>query len=74
VPLVSDHEEKGRPNPPTPTEEAATLVWFLDTGAVDRRSYAIVNRLRRFQDSDQFASLPEDLRARIREIIAEAGR
>ena len=59
---------------PTSAEGAATLVWFLDSGGVDRRRYTIVNRLRRLRDSDEFATLPEDLRERIREIVANAAR
>jgi hypothetical protein len=53
-------------------EAAGTLVWLLDTEAVDRRRYSIVNRLRRLRDSDEFGTLPETLRARVREIIDEA--
>jgi hypothetical protein len=51
-----------------------TLVWLLDTNGVDRRRYRIVNRLRSVRDGDGFASLPEDLRARVREIVAESER
>jgi hypothetical protein len=55
-------------------EAAGTLVWLLDNQGVDRRRYAIVNRLRRLHNSDEFATLPESLRQRVREIIAEADR
>jgi hypothetical protein len=37
----------------------------------DRRRPAIVNRLRALRDSDRFATLPEDLRNRVQQIVAE---
>jgi hypothetical protein len=46
------------------------LVAFLDTSGVDRRRYKAVNRLRALSDSDQFETLPEDLRQRVKEIVA----
>jgi predicted RNase H-like nuclease len=54
-------------------EQVETLVWLLDRG-VDRRRYRIVSRLRSVRDSDEFASLPEDLRERVRQIVAESER
>jgi hypothetical protein len=72
--FVSDHERGRAADRLTAADGAATLVWFLETGAVDSRRYVIVNRLRRLRDGDEFATLPEDLRARIREIIADAER
>jgi hypothetical protein len=55
-------------------EAAGTLVWLLENQGVDRRRYAIVNRLRRLRDSEDFATLPEFLRQRVREIIDESDR
>jgi hypothetical protein len=55
-------------------ESAGTLVWLLDNQNIDRRRYAMVNRLRRLRDSDEFADLPEALRERVREIVEEADR
>lgn len=57
---------------PVPAETAETLVWLLDTDGLDRGRYGIVNRLRAIRESDEFATLPEDLRRRIREIVAGA--
>lgn len=71
---MSDREERKTSGQPTAAEGASTLVWFLESGAVDRRQYTIVNRLRRLRDSDEFVTLPDDLRAKIREIIADAER
>jgi len=71
---VSERERESAPDRPISAEGAATLVAFLDTGAIDHRRYTIVNRLRRLHDSDQFATLPEDLRKRIREIVADTER
>lgn len=53
-------------------EAVGTLVWLWNSVGLDRRRYRIVNRLRSVRSSDQFASLPEDLRERVREIVAEA--
>jgi hypothetical protein len=51
-----------------------TLVAFYDTHAFKQRRYAIVQRLRALRDSDAFATLPEDLQERVREIVAQAER
>jgi hypothetical protein len=64
--------ERARPDRPITAEAVGTLVAFLDSGGVDRRRYPIVNRLRALQESEQFATLPEDLRNRVREIVADA--
>ena len=69
---VNEGERKGEGS--TSAETAGTLVWLLDNQPVDRRRYAIVNRLRRLHDSDEFAALPEALRERVRELIDEADR
>jgi hypothetical protein len=55
-------------------EAVETLVWLAESKAVDRRRYTIVNRLRVVRDSDQFATLPEDLRARVRQVVSDAER
>ena len=55
-------------------EAVETLVWLLDTEGLDRRRYRIVSRLRSVRDGDEFASLPEDLRERVRQIVAESER
>ena len=71
--FVSEHEQEETPRPMF-AEGVGMLIALLDTGALDRRRYTVVNRLRRLQDTDDFASLPEDLRERIREITADAER
>ena len=53
-------------------EAVETLVWLLETPGVDRRRYRMVNRLRTVRDSEEFATLPEDLRERVRHIVAES--
>jgi len=55
-----------------PTEAVQTLVWLAESDGIDRRRYRVVNRLRSVRDSDEFATLPEDLRERVREIVADA--
>jgi hypothetical protein len=69
---VSEHEGRGRPSRPISAEAVGTLVWLLDSSSVDRRRYAILNRLRAVRDSDQFESLPDALRDKVRQIIADA--
>ena len=54
------------------TEAVGTLVAFLETDGLDRRRYSAAIRLRGIRDSDEFAALPEDLRERIREILADS--
>lgn len=54
------------------TEAVGGLVAFLDSSGLDRRRYSAAIRLRNIRDSDQFDTLPEDLRERIREILADS--
>ena len=54
------------------TEAVETLLWLAESRGVDRRRHRIVNRLRSVRDSDGFATLPEDLRERVREVVADA--
>jgi hypothetical protein len=58
---------------PVSAEAVGALVAFVDSRSLDRRHFRIVNRLRAVHDSDEFATLPEDLRERVREIVAGAG-
>jgi hypothetical protein len=69
---MSEHESKGRPERPVSTEAVGTLIWLLDSESVDRRRYTILSRLKALRDSDQFQSLPDALRQKVREIIAES--
>jgi hypothetical protein len=62
------------PDAPLSTEAVETLIWLASSSAVDRRAYTIMNRLRGVRDSDEFASLPEDLRQRVREVLADRTR
>jgi predicted RNase H-like nuclease len=69
---MSDRERRGQADRRAISAEAVeTLLWLLERGGLDRRRYQVVNRLRSVRDSDQFATLPEDLRERVREIVAE---
>jgi hypothetical protein len=70
--FVSEHEQEETPPRLMFAEGVGMLIALLDTGALDRRRYTVVNRLRQLQHTDDFASLPEDLRERIREITADA--
>ena len=66
--------KQGSANRPTSVEAVGALVAFLDTTGLDQRRYRILSRLRALRDSDEFASLPEDLRDRVREIVADTER
>lgn len=51
------------------------LIAFLDTsGGFDHRRFRAVSRLRALRDSEEFETLPEDLRQRVREIVAGTDR
>jgi hypothetical protein len=67
--FVSEHEQEERAGWLTGAESVGMLMALLDAGALENRRYTIVNRLRRLHDSEDFASLPEDLRERIQQII-----
>jgi hypothetical protein len=54
------------------TEAVETLVWLAESKGVDRRRHRIVNRLRAVRESDGFATLPDELRERVREIVADS--
>jgi hypothetical protein len=54
---------------PVTAEAAGTLVAFLETGALEARSYLAVRRLRELQQSEDFRSLPQDLQDRIRAVV-----
>ena len=69
--MTGTDNDKGRGISP---EAVETLVWLLDTNGVDRRRYRIVNRLRSVRDKEEFATLPAELRERVRQIVAESER
>ena len=68
---VSERERRGDRERTISTEAVGALVAFLETDGLDRRRYSAAVRLRTIRDSDQFSALPEDLRERIREILAD---
>lgn len=72
--FVNEREHETHAPRPFLTEGLGMVIALLDAGDLEHRRYAIVSRLRRLHDSDEFASLPEDLRERIREIIADSPR
>jgi hypothetical protein len=55
-------------------EAVETLVWLWNSVGLDRRRYRIESRLRSVRRSDHFASLPDELRERVREIVTQAER
>ena len=67
---MSDHEQEETPDRLFFAEGVGMLIALLDAGTLSRPR--VVNRLRQLQHTDDFASLPEDLRERIREIIGGA--
>ena len=50
------------------------LIASFDTGAFRSRRHVVLSRFREIRDSDQFDSLPDDLQARVCEIVAESER
>jgi hypothetical protein len=62
------------PDPAISAEAVETLLWLAESNGIDRRRYRIENRLRRLHDSDEFATLPDDLRQKIREILGDTAR
>lgn len=71
---MSDPERPERAQEPSSAEAVGTLVWLLDANHVDRRRHSILRRLRAVRDSDQFETLPNALRERVREILADEAR
>ncbi|HXH97529.1 MAG TPA: hypothetical protein VNH40_10000 [Gaiellaceae bacterium] len=71
---MNDNRRAETATGPLSAEAVGTLVAFYDLNGFERRRYTIVRRLRALRDSDQFAMLPQDLRERIREIVAAAER
>ena len=69
---MNDHEQGETPDRLFFAEGVGMLIALLDAGTLGRPR--VVNRLRHLQRTDDFASLPEDLRERIREIIADEER
>jgi hypothetical protein len=70
--FMSEHEQGETPDRLMFAEGVGMLIALLDAGTLGRPR--VVNRLRQLQRTDDFASLPEDLRERIREITADAER
>ena len=69
---MNDHEQGETPERLFFAEGVGMLIALLDAGTLGRPR--VVNRLRHLQHTNDFASLPEDLRERIREIIADEER
>jgi hypothetical protein len=71
---VSDDEQEQGETPDRLffAEGVGMLIALLDEGTLSRPR--VVNRLRQLQQTDDFASLPEDLRERIRAIVAAEER
>jgi hypothetical protein len=69
---MSDPERSGRPSRPSSAQTVGTLIWLLDTNNLDRRRYSVLNRLRAVRDSDQFEELPDALRQKVRDVLADA--
>jgi hypothetical protein len=69
---MNDHEQEETPDRLFFAEGVGMLIALLDQGTLSRSR--VVKRLRQLQHTDDFASLPEDLRERIRKILAEEER
>jgi hypothetical protein len=69
---MSEREHKRRAKGPVSPEAVGTLIWLLDSDSVDRRRFSILNRLRTVRDSDEFQSLPDALREKVRQLVDES--
>ena len=69
---MSEHEQGEAPDRLFFAEGVGMLIALLDAGALGRPR--VLNRLRQLQHTEDFESLPEDLRERIRQIITDAER
>ena len=67
--MSADGERSGSARPVS-AEGVGGLVAMWDTNALEQRRSRVLRRLRELRDGEGFASLPEDLRERIREIVA----
>jgi len=47
---------------------------LAESKGIDRRRYRVVNRLRSVRDSERYWDLPDYLRKRVREIVADSER
>jgi hypothetical protein len=63
--------QRDNPRRSNSAEAVGTLLWLLDSQSVDRRRYGILNRLRAVRDSEEFEALPDALRQRVRDILAD---
>lgn len=68
--LVNEGKPEETQARPFFAEGVGMLIALMDEGTIDRAR--VVERLRRVQHGDDYASLPEDLRERICEIVGGA--
>jgi hypothetical protein len=68
---VDDEREHQGSVPPLSAQAVGTLIAYLETGGLERRRPYALQRLRKLRESDEFTTLPADLRERIREIVSE---
>jgi hypothetical protein len=66
---MADDKQPGRS---LSAQAVETLVWLAESSGVDRRRYQVMNRLRSVHDSDEFATFPEELRERVRRVVADS--
>lgn len=71
---MNEGEDREKPDQPISPETVGTLIWLLDTNNLDRRRHSVMNRLRAVRKSDQFEELPDALRQKVREILADSER
>lgn len=72
--FVSEGEGRGTRYRPASPEAVGMLIWLLDANKLDRRRYSVMNRLRAVRESDQFEALPDALRQKVREVLADSER
>ena len=66
-------EERRDEDAAVSAEAAGALVSILEAGILDVHQSRAMERLLGLHDSDEFASLPDDLRERIRKLVSPCG-
>jgi hypothetical protein len=69
--LGEEDGRRGLPEAPISAEGIGMLVAFLETRRMEQRRYRALRRLAALEASETFDDLPEDLRQRIHDLVAE---
>jgi hypothetical protein len=68
------NERDRTPDPGISAEAVETLLWLAKSESLDRRRFQVMERLRSVRATGEFATLPEELREKVREVLADSER